>query len=146
MPEADGGVADAADAAASASSGTDRSRFALAAFMLGSGILHFVVPGVYARIVPRWLPDARRVVQASGAAELACGALLVSRRTGRLGGWLTAGLFMAVFPANVQMVLDAGTEHQAAPDVPAGRFRALALARLPLQLPLVAWARRVARA
>jgi len=50
-----------------------------------------------------------------------------------------------VFPANVQMALDAGTEHQAAPDMPVGRFRAIALARLPLQLPLVGWAVRVAR-
>jgi uncharacterized membrane protein len=136
---------DAAADAANAAAGTDRSRLALAALMLGSGILHFAVPGVYARIVPRWLPDARRVVHVSGAAELACGALLLSRRTGRLGGWLTAALFVAVLPANVQMALDAGTEDQAAPDVPAGRFRALALARLPLQIPLVAWALRVAR-
>jgi uncharacterized membrane protein len=82
---------------------------------------------------------------ASGAAEIACGALLSSRGTGRLGACLTAALLVAVFPANVQMALDAGTTHQAMPDMPVGRFRVIALARLPLQLPLVVWAIRVAQ-
>jgi uncharacterized membrane protein len=113
--------------------------------MVGAGITHLVAPVAYERIVPRWAGDARRVVAVSGAAEIACGALLSSRRTGRLGACLTAALLVAVFPANVQMALDAGTEHQAVPDMPVGRFRAMALARLPLQLPLVGWAARVAR-
>jgi uncharacterized membrane protein len=113
--------------------------------MVGAGTTHFVAPTAYERIVPRWAGDARRVVLSSGAAEIACGALLSTRRTGRLGACLTAALLAAVFPANVQMALDAGTEHQAVPDMPVGRFRAIALARLPLQLPLIGWAVRVAR-
>jgi uncharacterized membrane protein len=83
-------------------------------------------------------------VAVSGAAEVACGALLANRRTARLGGWLTAALLVAVFPANVQMWLDAGTEHQAV-EMPVDRFRLVALGRLPLQVPLVIWAARVAR-
>ncbi|MGH9113066.1 MAG: DoxX family protein [Acidimicrobiales bacterium] len=70
--------------------GDRRARLSLAAFMAGSGIMHFLVPGRYERIVPRWLGDPRRVVVASGVAELACGALLFSRRTANAGGWLTA--------------------------------------------------------
>jgi len=95
--------------------------------------------------VPRQLGDARRLVYASGAAELVCGALLLGRRTSRLGGWATAALLVGVFPANVQMLLDTGTEHQAAPQVPAPMFRAVCLARLPLQLPMIRQAVRVAR-
>jgi uncharacterized membrane protein len=121
-----------------------RARLALAAFMTGAGVTHFVAPGIYEKTVPRWAGDARRVVLLSGAAELACGALLANRRTAGLGGRLTAALLLAVFPANVQMWLDAGTEHQAA-EMPADRFRTIALARLPLQVPLVIWAARVAR-
>lgn len=119
-------------------------RLALAAFMLGAGIMHFLVPRQYEKIVPRWLGDPRKVVLASGVAELVGGGLLLSRRTARAGAWLTAALLVAVFPGNVQMLLDAGTEHQAV-DMPVGRFRAVALARLPLQIPLVIWAVRVAR-
>jgi uncharacterized membrane protein len=78
---------------------------ALAALMVGGGVTHFVAPAAYERIVPRWAGDGRRVVLVSGAAELACGTLLLSRRTGKIGGWLTAALLVAVFPANVQMAL-----------------------------------------
>jgi uncharacterized membrane protein len=123
-----------------------RSRLGLAAIMVGSGVLHFLVPGLYARIVPRWLGDRKRVVLASGVAELVCGGLLLGRRTSAAGGWLTAAVLVAVFPANVQMVLDAGTDHQAAAGVPPGIFRVMGIARLPLQLPLVVRAVRVARA
>jgi uncharacterized membrane protein len=114
--------------------------------MLGAGVTHFAAPSLYEKIVPRRLGDARRIVYLSGAAELACGALLLSRRSSRLGGWATAALLVAVFPANVQMVLDAGTEHQAAPEVPVRLFRTVCLARLPLQLPMIRYALRVARA
>jgi uncharacterized membrane protein len=113
--------------------------------MVIAGTTHFVAPTAYERIVPRWAGNPRRVVMVSGAAEIACGLLLSCRRSGRLGGWLTAALLVAVFPANVQMALDAGTERQAIPDMPVGRFRAIALCRLPLQLPLIGWAVRVAR-
>jgi len=129
----------------SESRGARRSRLALAASMVGAGITHFVAPAAYERIVPRWAGDGRRVVLASGAAEIACGGLLLSRRTGKIGGWLTAALLVVVFPANVQMALAAGTERQAVPNMPVGPFRVMALARLPLQLPLVGWALRVAR-
>ena len=122
-----------------------RSRLGLAALMVGSGVLHFLAPGPYERITPRWVGDRRRAVHLSGVAELVCGALLLAPRTRRAGGWLTAALLVAVFPANVQMVLDAGTEHQAA-QVPPKVFRVMGLARLPLQVPLVARAIRVARA
>lgn len=121
-----------------------RARLGLALFMLSAGVMHFLIPGTYEKIVPRWLGDTRRVVLASGAAELVCGALLLNRRTARAGGWFAAALLVAVFPANVQMLLDAGTEHQAS-DMPVERFRVVALARLPLQIPLIIWAARVAR-
>jgi uncharacterized membrane protein len=134
-----------ADLRTSESDGARKLRLALAALMVSAGATHFVAPAAYARIVPRWAGDVRRVVFASGAAEIACGVLLSNRRTGRLGACLTAALLVAVFPANVQMALDAGTERQAVPDMPAGRFRAVALARLPLQLPLIGWALRVAK-
>ncbi len=117
----------------------------LAGMMIGSGVLHLVAPGAYERIVPRQFPDARKVVFASGVVELACGALLLVPATRRAGGWATAGLLAAVFPANVQMLLDAGTEHQVAKNVPTPLFRAMAVARLPLQVPMVLRALRVAR-
>ncbi len=101
---------------------------------------HFVATDAYATIVPRVLPAPRIWVYASGGAELACAGLVAVPRTRRLGGWLTAGLFVVVFPANVQMALDSGSTGGGLLGSPM-----VAWLRLPLQVPLIAWAVWVAR-
>lgn len=111
---------------------------ALAALLATSGTLHFARPRPFDAIVPRWLPgSARTWTYLSGAAELACAAALTRPRTRRHGALATAALFAAVFPANVQMAAD---WRHGSP-----RARAIAYGRLPLQLPLIAWALQVAR-
>jgi uncharacterized membrane protein len=110
----------------------------LAALLLGTGALHFVAPKSFDAIVPAELPGtARFYTHASGIAELGVGASLLVPRTRRLGGLAAAALFLSVFPANVNMVRlwwDKGW--------PARLF---ALARLPLQVPMVAQALKVWR-
>jgi uncharacterized membrane protein len=123
-----------------------RSRLGLATMMLGMGALHFVRPEPFEKTVPPQLGEARRLVYASGVVEVAAGALMLGRRTRRYGGWLAAATLVSVFPANIQMVLDAGTDRQAAPNVPPALFRAAGLVRLPMQVPMVMRAVRVARA
>ena len=117
------------------------SRLALAAFMVAAGALHFAVPSAYARIVPPALGHARALVLVTGGAEIATGVLLVLPATRRLGGWLAAGLLVAVFPANVQMALQGGIAGASFPLDSA----AVAWLRLPLQIPLVRWAWRHGR-
>ncbi|MFD4293072.1 hypothetical protein ACFWQG_07595 [Rhodococcus sp. NPDC058532] len=113
----------------------------LSALLIGSGTLHFVSPAAFDSIVPRALPGrARTYTQVSGAAELAIGAALAVPRTRRLGGTLAAALFVAVFPANVNMAVDWMRR-----DSVSAPLKALALARLPLQFPLVATALKVRR-
>ena len=114
--------------------------WALAAVMGASGAAHFLVPRSYEAIVPRFLGAAGVWVQLSGAAELACAALLVPSRTRRLGAWLSVGILIAVFPANVQMALDGGVPGKSFPLGSA----VVAWLRVPLQVPLVLWARGVA--
>ena len=98
-----------------------------------AGILHFVVPHVYERIMPRWLPAHRALVLASGAAELLGAlALLVPAWRAAAGWWLIAVL-VAVFPANVQMLQDAHARGASA-----GMLVGLWL-RLPLQPFLIWW-------
>ncbi|MGH9066410.1 MAG: DoxX family protein [Acidimicrobiales bacterium] len=104
----------------------------MASLLVGMGTLHFLRPGPFVRIVPRVIGRPRLAVYLSGAAELASGALLLAPRTRRVGGLAAAATMAAVFPANVQMALDAG---------PPRRPYALgAWLRLPLQVPLVGWA------
>jgi uncharacterized membrane protein len=106
--------------------------------LAASGVLHFALPGPYDAIVPRSLPGGRRTwTYLSGAAELAVAAAIVNPGTRRLGGLAAAGLFTAIFPANVKMAVD---WRHASP-----ARRAIAYARLPLQIPLVYWGLRVAR-
>lgn len=115
-----------------------RSPALLAGLMAGAGVLHFAVPKAFDGTVPRFLPGAPRAwTYGSGVVELALAAALVHPRTRRTAARATAGFFVGVFPANVQMAVD--WRHRPRPE------RAAALARLPLQVPLVLWARSVAR-
>jgi uncharacterized membrane protein len=111
------------------------SPWLLAAVLVGAGSTHFLTPDPYDAIVPSFLPAPRAWTYGSGVAELLVGAAVAAPRTRRHGATAAAALFVAVFPANVQMALDPG-------DVP----RWLAIARLPLQVPLVLWALQVRRA
>lgn len=113
----------------------------LAALLAVTGTLHLVRPRPFAAIVPRRLGDPTPWVYGSGAAELACAAALAVPATRRAGALATAALFVAVYPANVQMAATALRSSRATP-----AYRAVALGRLPLQVPLVLWALRVARA
>ena len=107
----------------------------LALLLLGAGALHFLKPASYDDLIPSWLPgSARAWVYGSGVAELGCGLLLLPPRTRRLGATATALLLLAVFPGNIEMAVHPG-------DTP----RWIALARLPLQIPLVLWALQVRR-
>jgi uncharacterized membrane protein len=110
----------------------------LAALLATSGVSHFLVPRPFDAIVPPVLPFPPRTwTYASGVAELACAVLLAVPRTRRLGGWAAAALFVAVFPGNLYMTYDWRDRSVAE--------QALAWARLPLQVPLVVGAWRVAR-
>jgi uncharacterized membrane protein len=100
---------------------------------VAAGVLHFIKPRVYQSIMPDYLPAHRGLIYASGVAEAAGGAALLSASPGvrRAGGrWLAATL-VAVFPANLHMALN----HERYAKIP----RAALFARLPLQLIFVRW-------
>lgn len=111
------------------------SPYLLAALLVGAGASHFGRPELYDALVPPLLPGSTRAwVYGSGVAEAAVGIAVAVPGTRRTGALAAAALFVAVFPGNVYMAIEPG-------DVP----RWIALARLPLQVPLVVWALKVAR-
>ncbi|NIZ89776.1 hypothetical protein F1544_01910 [Kineosporiaceae bacterium B12] len=116
------------------------------AVLLGvAGTAHFVHPATFDGIVPRALPlSARTWTLASGVAELGLAAGLAAPATRRAAGWGTAALFLAVWPANGQQALDAWRRRGRSPAH--ARRAAAALVRLPMQVPLLVAAVRVARA
>jgi uncharacterized membrane protein len=110
---------------------------ALAAILATSGVIHLVRPQTYEPIMPRFVPAHREVILASGVAELVCAAGLLSGRFRRPAGWASAALLLAVFPANLKMASDSTRTSSTG-------FQAIAIGRLPLQLPLVRTALKAA--
>ena len=104
--------------------------YRLAALLLGVGTTHFLMPKPFDDIVPAELPgSARFYTYASGVAEVTTGALLLSPRTRKVGALAAIAVFLGVYPANVNMV-------RLWRDKPL-IMRLGAIARLPLQIPMI---------
>ncbi|MGB1583931.1 MAG: DoxX family protein, partial [Solirubrobacterales bacterium] len=98
------------------------------AFMT-TGTLHFVAEKFFTAIVPRSLPNPKMLVYVSGVAEFAGGLGVLIPGTRRLAGKGLLALLIAVFPANINMAVNADRFKQ---------FPAWSLwARLPLQFLMI---------
>ena len=107
------------------------SKYALAIFMIGAGVMHFVNPEFFLKIMPPYLPLHNELVLLSGVFELLLGVLLLVPRCSRLAAWGIIALLIAVFPANIYLY-----QHQEI--LPASPI--IHLMRLPLQGLFVLWA------
>jgi uncharacterized membrane protein len=115
-----------------------KAAYRLAALLLGVGTTHFVAPQPFDTIIPAELPGSPRLyTYASGVAEVTIGALLLARRTRRFAALAAVALFVAVFPANLNMVRLWWEKPWP--------MRIAALARLPLQIPMITEALKVRR-
>jgi uncharacterized membrane protein len=130
---------DATYAAAVAVPWRSVSRWVLTVAMVGAGLNHFINPAPYEAMMPEALPAHAALVAISGIAEIAGGLGLIFPATRKLAAYGLILLFVAVFPANVNMAIN---------DLPLGsnRLPTWALwARLPLQIVFIWWAYRVSR-
>ncbi|WP_287129428.1 DoxX family protein [Candidatus Cyanaurora vandensis] len=109
-------------------------RWVLAAFMVTAGVLHFVTPEPFVRIVPALLPYPLALVYISGFFEVLGGVGLLIPLVSRAAAWGLIALFVAVFPANINMAVNQITL-EGIPNDPL-----LYWLRLPLQGVLIAWA------
>ena len=101
-------------------------RYLASGFWVLAGIMHFVIPRQYEAIVPSSLSKWRKeVVVASGVAEIAGGLMILPERTRKAGRWFSLATLAAVYPANIEMALNAERYPKIAP--------AALWARLPLQ-------------
>ncbi len=119
--------------------GSSFPRISLGVIFVAAGALHFLVPGSYERIMPPYLPLHRELVYLSGALEILGGLGMFSERTRPAAGIGLVLLLVAVWPANLQMLLDAYAEHKSS------WWLALLWARLPLQVLLIWWVWRASR-
>lgn len=111
-----------------------RLRYVLAGIMMSIGALHFVVPGPFVKIVPSALPAPLALVLVSGFFEMLGGAGLLVPRVRRAASIGLVLLYLAVFPANINMTMH--PEISAPYGIPLWSL----WARLPLQAVFIAWA------
>lgn len=114
----------------------DYLRWLLAAMFVAVGVLHFVRPGPFVKIMPAYLPWHEELVFVSGVFEVLGGIGLLIPRTQVIAAWGLIALLVAVFPANVHMALHPEVGAEVFPGLPPFVW----WVRLPFQLLFIAWA------
>jgi len=109
-------------------------RVILAVSLIIVGVTHFVVPEQYVRIVPPQLPYPLELVYLSGFYEILGGIGLLVPPVSQAAAWGIIALFIAVYPANINMAVNLiKIDH-----IPNSPW--VHVVRLPLQAVLIAWA------
>ncbi len=106
--------------------------YVMAVLYVAAGINHFIHPAAYIKIIPPWLSFPQALVIVSGVIEILFGLLLLPGRTRPVAAWGIIALLVAVFPANIQAMLN--YLHENNPRL------WIAILRLPLQFVLIWWA------
>jgi len=81
------------------------ARVTIALAMVAIGVSHFLSPDPFVRIVPSFLPAPLVLVYISGAFEILGGIGFLLSRSRKLAAWGLIALYIAMFPANVNMAI-----------------------------------------
>ncbi len=107
----------------------------MAAFYILGGFNHLMNPDFYLAIIPPKLPNPEWLNVLSGLAEIVLGVFVLEPRTRVFAAWGIIALLIAIFPANVYVVLEnVGTEG------PGSGPGAVGWVRLPFQALFIVWA------
>jgi uncharacterized membrane protein len=117
-----------------ASTRKEQLRVMLAICIIVVGTLHFAVPDPFVKIVPDYLPHHLALVYISGFFEILGGIGILVPPVSQAAAWGLVLLFIAVFPANINMAINE-IDLPGIPDSSVLRW-----GRLPLQAVLIAWA------
>ncbi|CBN57307.1 MULTISPECIES: DoxX family protein [Kamptonema] len=109
-------------------------RVILAVSLTVVGVLHFVSWDQFVRIVPPQLPYPKELVYISGFFEILGGIGLLVPPVSRAAAWGLIALFIAVFPANINMAVN----NIPIDGIPQNQL--LYWLRLPFQAVFIYWA------
>lgn len=109
-------------------------RYIIGGLFLITGILHFVKPQFFLKIMPDYIPYHLAMVYISGAAEILGGLGVIFDQTQVWAGWGLILLLIAVFPANINMTLESVQKSGYT-----SLFSLATIIRLPLQFVLIYW-------
>jgi uncharacterized membrane protein len=104
--------------------------YLLSGLFIFAGIMHFVKPRMYIKIIPPYFPNPKLLNVLAGLFEIAFGLGLLFELTRTLSAIGIIVLLLAVFPANIYMY------QKGAKGIPKWAL----FLRLPLQFALIAWA------
>ena len=82
------------------------TRWLLALSFIWVGVRHFIDPDFFLHIMPPYLPWHLELVYVSGFFEVLGGAGLLHTQTRRAAGWGLLALLVAVYPANIHMLVN----------------------------------------
>ena len=97
--------------------------------------MHLLSPDFFVAIIPKQLPDPEWLNVLAGLAEIVLGVYLLEPRTRVFAAWGVIALAIAVFPANVNMLIE-----NIGPDGPGTGSPIANWIRLPFQALFVVWA------
>jgi len=113
-----------------------RSIFLIAILFLGVGVMHFVNPAFFVSIMPPFLPYHLELVYISGVFEILGGLGVLVPPVRKWAAYGLIALLIAVFPANIQMLVNEVKSHGwTLMTIPL-------IIRLPIQPLLIYWVYR----
>ena len=104
-----------------------------------TGVSHFLMPAVFMKLMPPFIPFHSAMIYLSGIFEILGGIGLIVPATRKLAGYGLILLLAAVYPANIYVAWE---------NVQLGGFMSNAFYqwfRVLLQIPLIFWVYRVAK-
>lgn len=104
----------------------------MTAFYVSAGLMHFMRPKMYLKIMPAWVPYPRVANLICGLAEIVLGLLLQLEAFKGFASWGLVALLVVIFPANIHMF----RLGHAKTGIPGW----ILFLRLPLQGLLIYWA------
>ncbi|MDG2304362.1 MAG: hypothetical protein P8R42_06850 [Candidatus Binatia bacterium] len=100
-----------------------------------TGFLHLINPSFFVAIIPPELPNPEWLNVISGLIEIVLGVYLLEPKTRVLAAWGVIALLIAVYPANVYMMLE-----NVGPEGPGTGSPVTNWVRLPFQFLFGVWA------
>lgn len=106
--------------------------YLMAITYLITGLMHFLKPKMYERIMPHYLPGHKLLVIISGITEITLGLLLFSEKLHSISLYAIILMLTFFLPVHIHMLAN----EKASLGLP----RWLLVARIPLQFVLIYWA------
>ena len=103
----------------------------MAIVFVGAGVIHFINPGFYLRIMPWYLPAHLELIYISGICEILLGIGILPLKTRKISSLLIMVMLTLFLIIHVQMLIDTWQA--------GGVLFWIAVFRLPLQFVLIRW-------